>query len=353
MLGLDARALRTVWTWFVFALAIGLLYVVRQTLVTFALAIFFALLLAPIVAELERISPVWVPRTAALAVVYIVLIAVIAAAFVPISSALAADARALAERLPNAIGPDPLKELPLPAILEPLRDRIVALLADRLEEIERNALPLVGRAFEQVITGIGALGRVVFVPVLAFFLLKDGRTAYGRLITSLDAQHRILVAEIYSDLRVLLAQYVRALVILSLITFFCYAAFLALTGAPYAVLLAGIAALFEIVPAIGPFVAAVLILAVVVMSGYAKWILLVAFLVLYRVFLDYMVQPALMSAGVQVHPLLVMFGVLAGAEMAGIAGVFFSVPVIAALRVVLVRVNKARGENAPPVSLTS
>jgi predicted PurR-regulated permease PerM len=342
MLGIDSHALKTVWTWFLFVLGIVLVYVVRETLVTFALAMFFALLLAPIVAALERVSPHWVPRTAALAIVYLVLLGAIVTAVVPLGSALAADARSLARRLPDAIGPDAIHRLPLPSFLEPARERIAAQIATRLDELETNALPLLGGAFEHVITGIGALGRIVFVPILAFFLLKDGRIAYGRLITGLGPQHRTVIIEIYSDLRVLLAQYVRALMILSIITFICYAVFLALTGAPYSVLLAGIAATFEIVPAIGPFIAALLILGVVVLTGYTKWVLLLAFLVVYRVFLDYMVQPVLMSAGVQVHPLLVMFGALAGAEMAGIPGVFFSVPVIAALRVVLVRLQKAR-----------
>jgi predicted PurR-regulated permease PerM len=53
-----------------------------------------------------------------------------------------------------------------------------------------------------------------------------------------------------------------------------------------------------------------------------------------------MLNPALMSAGVQVHPLLVLFGVLAGAEIAGVRGIFFSVPVIAALRLILVRLRR-------------
>ena len=342
MLGIDPRALKTVWTCFLFVLAIVLVYVVRDTLVTFALALFFALLLAPIVSAVERVSPLWVPRTAALAIVYLVLLGAIAAVIVPLGSAVAEDARALAEKLPNAIGSDALHRIPLPAFLEPARDRIAAELASRLDQLETNAFPILGGAFEHVITGIGAVGRIVFVPILAFFLLKDGRTAYAQLITSLGVKHRILAVEIYSDLRVLLAQYVRALMILSIITFVFYGAFLAITGAPYAVLLAGIASFFEIVPAIGPFIAAVLILGVVVITGYTKWVLLLAFLVVYRVFLDYMVQPVLMSAGVQVHPVLVMFGALAGAEIAGISGVFFSIPIIAALRVVLVRLRKER-----------
>ncbi len=47
-----------------------------------------------------------------------------------------------------------------------------------------------------------------------------------------------------------------------------------------------------------------------------------------------------MSAGVEIHPLLVLFGVLAGEEIAGVPGMFFSVPLIAALRVILVRLSK-------------
>ena len=110
-------------------------------------------------------------------------------------------------------------------------------------------------------------------------------------------------------------------------------------GAPYAMLLAGIAAALEFIPAVGPFIAAIAILGVALITGYTKVLLLVGFLVVYRIFLDYMLQPALMSAGVKVHPLLVVFGALAGGEIAGIAGVFFSVPVMAALRVIVIRLR--------------
>ena len=350
MLGIDARTLKSVWTVFLFVTGIAIVYIVRETLVTFALAVFFALLLAPIVATVERLSPPWVPRTAALTIVYLALLGAIAAATIPLATAVTEDARALAEKLPDAIGKDALHRLPLPAILEPARDRLAAELDRHLDDLERNAFPLLGRAFEQVITSIGTVGRVVFVPILAFFILKDGRALYGRLIVNLGNQHRGVVIEIYSDLRVLLAQYVRALMILSLITFICYAAFLAITGAPYAVLLAGLAAVCEIVPAVGPFIAALTILGVVIISGYTKWLLMLGFFVIYRIFLDYMVQPTLMSAGVQVHPVLVMFGALAGAEIAGISGVFFSIPVIAALRVIVIRLRLARQYEPPPGS---
>ncbi len=65
------------------------------------------------------------------------------------------------------------------------------------------------------------------------------------------------------------------------------------------------------------------------------------FWVLSRLFQDYVVSPLLMGAGVKLNPLLVLFGVLAGEQIGGVAGMFFSVPVIATLRVVYVRLARA------------
>jgi predicted PurR-regulated permease PerM len=51
----------------------------------------------------------------------------------------------------------------------------------------------------------------------------------------------------------------------------------------------------------------------------------------------------LMGRGVELNPVLVLFGVLAGEQIAGVTGMFFSVPVIATLRVLFVRLQRARG----------
>ena len=66
------------------------------------------------------------------------------------------------------------------------------------------------------------------------------------------------------------------------------------------------------------------------------------FLIVYRLFQDYVLSPYLLSSGVELHPLLVLFGVLAGEQVAGIPGMFFSVPVIAALRIIVVRMMRTQ-----------
>jgi len=60
------------------------------------------------------------------------------------------------------------------------------------------------------------------------------------------------------------------------------------------------------------------------------------------VFQDYVLSPQLMRKGMAVHPLFVLFGVFAGAELAGIPGAFLSVPVLALIRIVYRRIRKAR-----------
>jgi predicted PurR-regulated permease PerM len=67
---------------------------------------------------------------------------------------------------------------------------------------------------------------------------------------------------------------------------------------------------------------------------------LIVFLGLYRIFQDYVLNPYLMSAGVELHPLLVLFGILAGSELFGVPGMFFSVPVMAALRLIILRLRR-------------
>jgi predicted PurR-regulated permease PerM len=340
MLGLDQRALKIIWTVFLFALAVVAVYVVRHTLVTFALALFLSHLISPIVSLVDRFTPAQVPRNAALGIVYVVLIGALIAIMIPLGSAIAEDAASLAKKLPDLLKEDPLGHLPLPSWLEPVRARLAGAIAQWLTQVGDNAVPLISGLAGQLLSGIGVVVSAVLIPILAFFFVKDGKTLRREILTSFPAPQRPLVGEILADLHLLLAQYIRALMILSMAAFVAYLAFLEIAGVPYAVLLAGMAAVLEFIPAVGPFLGAVTIVVVAATSGYSHWFLIFIFLSVYRIFQDYVLSPALLSAGVQVHPLLVLFGVLCGAEIAGVPGIFFSVPVIAALRLIVVRLRR-------------
>ena len=73
---------------------------------------------------------------------------------------------------------------------------------------------------------------------------------------------------------------------------------------------------------------------VAILTGYSHWPLVLLFLILWRVVLDYVISPRIMGASVELHPLAALFGVLAGGEIAGVLGVYLSIPVMASLRIV-------------------
>ena len=135
-----------------------------------------------------------------------------------------------------------------------------------------------------------------------------------------------MVDNILEDINLLLGEYIRALVLLSASSFTAHSLFLGFSGAPYAVLLAGIAAIGEFIPVVGPAAAGLIVVLVTSLSGYTHVFLYVIFWMLFRLVQDYIVSPYLMSKGVQLNPMLVLFGVLAGDQIAGVLGMFLSVP---------------------------
>jgi len=156
-----------------------------------------------------------------------------------------------------------------------------------------------------------------------------------------EGPRRALLGDLISDVHLLLAHYMRALFLLSVAAFGAYAIFFSVLRVPYAILLAAIGGLLEFIPMLGPVAAIALILIVAGAAG-VNLLPILAGVIVYRMLQDYVLSPHLMGRGVQLHPLLVLFGVFAGAEIAGIPGTFLSVPVIAVVRIVYLRIRKAR-----------
>jgi predicted PurR-regulated permease PerM len=110
--------------------------------------------------------------------------------------------------------------------------------------------------------------------------------------------------------------------------------FFFLIGVPYGILLATIAFLLEFIPLLGPLVAAIAILMVAGLSGFHHLLWILLFLGVFRIFQDYVLSPYLLSKGAKLQPVVVIFGILAGGQIAGIAGSFLAVPILATLRIV-------------------
>jgi predicted PurR-regulated permease PerM len=343
-LGIDPRAARIAWTVFLLALLLATAYAVRETLAVFVIALLFAYLLAPLVGFVERITPRQVSPRIALAIVYLALVGAIVALALTLGSRLADEANSLATRLPALVrNPEWMQKVPLPSWLEPARASIIQKVQDELSSGGEQILPYIKGLGGQLVSGAKYALYLVLIPILAFFFLKDGATIRDEFVAAMvEERRRPMVDNILADINLLLGEYIRALVLLSAASFTANSLFLAFTGAPYAVLLAGAAALGEFVPVVGPVAGGLIIVMVTSLSGYSHVLLYLLFWVLYRLVQDYVLSPYLMSKGVQLNPMLVLFGVLAGDQIAGVLGMFLSVPLLAILRVLFVRLRRTR-----------
>jgi len=334
MFGIDERTLRVVWTVFLFALLLAIVYFIRPTLLLFAGAIFFAYMLSPVVTLIESFIPK--RRTLVLSLVYVAFIGLLVLLGFELIPTLAGEATSLFKTLPSRITGGSLAHIPLPHFLEPMRDQVIEILNKGATNLETSAVPFLQRAGTEILSGLGAVLPAILVPILAFFFLKDARAIRQSLLGAVEDGHDRSTADlILNDVHVVLRNYIRALVLLAVSGFVAWAIFLSAMRYPYELLLAGIAGVLEFIPVIGPAAALVIMLIVFIAtsSGGLVWILI--FWGCFRIFQDYVMSPYLMSSGIELHPLLVLFGVLAGEQIGGIAGMFFSVPVIAILRVIV------------------
>lgn len=332
----DSRTARALVTVLLFALALGFLYVARSTLIAFLFAIFFAYLMSPLVSSLEKVLR---GRDRAIAVIYILLATLVVVVFVSLGPTVTREGARLGQSLPGL-----LTQLSSGKIAEQLGEQhgwnyrttqlLTKLLADNSDAITQLA-QRVGLRVADVAKQAWLL---VVVPILSIFFLRDGRSFSDVLLASIESRpQREFLEGVLHDLNQMLAHFIRAQLSLAGLSLIVYAAMLWLMRVPYGPVLSTIGGLLEFIPVVGPLAAGALIVSFSVLFGYKHWLVLVAFLLVWRMIQDYVFSPRIMGKSMELHPLAAIFGVMAGGEVAGILGIYLSIPVMASLRIVFRR----------------
>jgi predicted PurR-regulated permease PerM len=318
-----------------------LIYLIRSTLFVFILALLFAYLLSPLVNLLDRFLP-GRTRTPALALAYLIFVGVSVFLIFEIGSTVVEQASALAKKLPDMLA---AWQQPTPSVapaVNSIKDEVLGRLRAEVAQHSGDLVSYVPQFGLKFLSLASRLIYFVIVPILAFFFLKDANAMRRHVLDFAElGPRRELLEEIMADINLLLAHYMRSVFALSLAVFVAYSIFFSIMGVPYVMLLAAIGAMLEYIPMLGPATAGAIILVVTAVAG-SHLLVIFIFLLIYRMFQDYMLSPHLMGHGVELHPLLILFGVFAGAEIAGIAGAFLSVPVLALVRILYVRLRRAR-----------
>jgi predicted PurR-regulated permease PerM len=332
----DARTARVLVTVLLFALALGFLYVARATLIAFLFAIFFAYLMSPLVNRLEKLLH---GRVLAIAVIYSLLLVLVVVFFVVVGPKVTREGARLGQSLP-----DLLTRLRSGDLTEKLgkehgwSSATSVFVQSFLNNHSDDITQLAQRVGLRVADVAKQAWLFFVVPLLSIFFLKDGRAFSDFLLAAIQSRpQREFLENVLNDLNQMLAHFIRAQLTLAALTLVMYSVFLAIMRVPYALVLGTLGGVLEFIPVVGPLAAALVIVSVALLLSYKHWLILVVFLGSWRLIQDYVSSPRIMGESMELHPLAAIFGVMAGGEVAGILGIYLSIPVMASLRIVLRR----------------
>jgi predicted PurR-regulated permease PerM len=329
----DKRTAKVLLTALVFGLVLVFLYSAWRAIMAFLFAVFFAYLLEAPVSKFQT----WLrgSRTAAIAVVYMLFVAVLVIVFSLLGPPIAQETQKLAQR-----GPEWANEISSGQIAEQVgthygwSQATVKHIQDLLFQQREQLITATQNFVLRAVRTLQHTWWLVLVPILAIFFLKDGERFSQIIINSVeDTGDRQMVATAVEQMHSMVGHFIRAQLLLSVLAMVVITLVLWIMKVPYAIALGPAAGALEFIPVVGPVVGGVLILGVAFLAGYKHLLWVLVFLVIWRVIQDYVSSPRIMGGTLELHPLAVLFGVLAGGEVAGVIGVFLSIPVLATLRI--------------------
>ena len=191
-----------------------------------------------------------------------------------------------------------------------------------------------------------AFGGILLIPILGLFFLSDGeKLADGVIHLVSTGETYETVRALAADLNDMLRHYIRAKVILAVLSFIYGSVAMLFLGYPHALALGLMAGVLEFIPVAG-WITALITIATVGLATHSHWIWMAALLGLWRMIMDYWVAPRVMGHELEIHPLLAIFTFMVGGAVGGIVGIYLSVPLVAALRVIWHRFSLPKGEKA-------
>src|SRR5438876_5317937 len=324
------------------AALLWIIYKLTTVLLLLVLSIFFAYLVAPLVDLVER--PVRIggrerkmPRGLAIGVVYLFLFTVVGAGIYFLVPQFAAQfpefkQQATAYYKTITTTSDRINQY---FMQHRMPEGVVKAVNNTFLGVIEKGGEIASAAFEKMLGMIIFLPWLVLIPILAFFLLKDADSFRRSALAMLPrGRLRWRGDELFQDINSTLAAYIRAqLTACFLIGAICTIGF-ALIGLPSPLVLGTIAGLLEFVPLVGPLLLAILVaLLALLHSGLGMAFVVLLFLGVLRIVQDYVIYPRIIGEGIHLHPLAVILAILAGAEIAGVAGIFLAIPVIAIITV--------------------
>ena len=338
-MGFIARHRLGLWVTLAIVVIVLALWLARGALPVFGIAIALAFLLDPPVTALQRRG---VPRVAGILILYVVVVVTVVALGWLLLPPLFEQIQRFLEQLPTLAAQFLVWEeaivlwitdLPLP---EPIREALDTIIASGQEAIIGLLDTIVGPVLSVIARAAGFLVGLVLIPVWLLYVLKDRERLPDGILRMLPAGWRPDTANGMSLTVSVIGRWIRGQLLLGAVIFAATLIGLLVLAAigfsefaDFAVLLALVAGILELVPIIGPIIAAIPAVLIGASISPAAALAAIALYTIIQQVENHLLVPKVMGDAVDLHPAVVILALVIGGSLFGLWGAILAAPVVA------------------------
>jgi predicted PurR-regulated permease PerM len=312
-------------------LLLMLAYATRQVLTWIVIAIFFAVALHPGVTWLERRAR-WIKRWLATLLVFLLAFAFIGGLITVFVIPLAREAAQFADNFPQIIADVRAGRGPIGNLAERFH---------ALDYIQSHANQLRG-----YVSGLGAptlavlrsaatgVAGVVTIFVLSYLMVLEAPKVVDGFLALFEERRAERIRRVSHDCAKTVTGYITGNLLISVICGVLTWVVLALTGVPFAGLIALFVGLADLIPLVGATLGAVVGVVAAFTQSVTAGIIVAVFFVVYQQLENHLLQPLIFARTVQLNPLTVLLAILIGVELAGILGALLAIPIAGIIQIV-------------------
>lgn len=225
-------------------------------------------------------------------------------------------------------------------LFEQLRDTLNFNPIDYIERVTGQLSKFVNNAWTSIGAVVGAVTEVILsiltVPLILFYLLKDGKRLPHYLLQFVPTRLRGQTHQVMSEMNHQISSYIRGQIIVSFcIGMLLYIGYLVI-GLDYSLVLAAFAACTSVVPYLGPVIAITPALIIALVTSPFMLLKMVIVWTIVQLVEGKFISPQIMGKNMHIHPITILFVLLTAGKLFGILGVILAIPGYAVLKVVFV-----------------
>jgi predicted PurR-regulated permease PerM len=332
-----------------FILLLGLLWFLRDVVLIVLTAIVIASAMEPAVHFWMRLG---VARVLGVILMYLLVGVVFASVLFFFIPPVLDDAANLLKQLPDALSSINFSD-PTHGLLPWGDFGTLISSADVLHQLSATLAQSTGGVFTTLSAFFGGITSFILIVVFAFYfsVQETGVDDFLRVVT--PTEHQAYVLNLWKRSQTKIGKWMQGQLVLAIIVGVLLYLGLLILGVKYALLLAVLAAIFELIPVFGQFLAAIPAIAVAFAGdGFASALLVLGLYVVVQQFEAHLIYPVVVKKVVGVPPLLVILALIVGFKLAGFLGVLLSVPIAGTIQELVNDIDRQKTRALAKAGLT-